>query len=670
MAFVKVKSKFLVMKKINLLILLLMLSGASVFSQLQQIKIVSFTVKNQLPATIDKWSSTPGSLLLVAQLPPTVRVKGIKLMIQIRANGAIVCSNNAAGGLQVDEFTTRSFSANELTSTLQGCSDLKDGSYTICAQFFNVDRVAISNEVCKEFTVETPKPTDYAPPTLINPDNGKDYSSDELSRPVTFRWTPIVPKPREPVTYRLKVWQLMAGQNAMAAMRTNQPIITKDVDNITQVVVSNIYTGPCKPPMICSFVWQVQAFNKEGKPIGRNEGNSEPYTFKAEEKATTGTLRNSFPEDKKQFTPEEAGKPITFKWTPLSPKPQEPVTYRVRVWQLMQGQNAMGAMRSNQPIVTKEVNNVTEMAAGGIYTGPCRPPMICAYVWAVEAVTKNAAGVTRVIATSEPTSFFVTQYIIQIDSIKVLCTSKPGVYSFSYFITNPNPGPAIFSLFTVTSSVPAGATIVPGFAPPIGTIIPSGGQITVTGTINAATNLSNICIGARITDQGNSFWMAQKDTCAKVEPCKCEECDKVKINVVQKELKFDNKGNVILNTNVSSSPKLVKSIKAELVYFEYKPESDDCMLCNKDSKTFGNFNNGTRSMEWNFSPPKNISNGSPTNMLINVPPTVNCCNANIKFCIRYVITYEDCTVCNKLVCYEIKKDGCKTSNSNPNSDQK
>ena len=268
------------MKKINLLLLLLLFGTASAYSQLQQIKIVSFTVKNQLPAVIDNWGNIPGSLLLVAQLPPTVRVKGIRLMVQIKGGGAIICSNNSAGGLQVDEFTTRTFTANELTGSLQGCHDLKDGSYSICVQFFNVDRVAISNEVCKEFTVETPKETDYAPPTLITPENDKRFLKKDMLKPVMFRWTPLVPKPKEPVTYRLKVWQLMQGQNGTQAIRANQPIITKDVDNLTQAIVTNLYTGPCKPPYLCDFIWNVQALNREGKPMGRNNGTSEPYTFK------------------------------------------------------------------------------------------------------------------------------------------------------------------------------------------------------------------------------------------------------------------------------------------------------------------------------------------------------------------------------------------------------
>lgn len=277
------------MKQIKPLLLLLMLlfGSTAAFSQIQQIKIVSFNVKNQLPGAVDSWGSVPGSVLLVAQMLPNQRVKGITLMVQIRSGGSIVCSNNTTGGMQVDEFTTRTFSANELTGALAGCQELKDGSYSICVQFFNVDRVAISNEMCKEFTVETPKATDFAPPTLITPENKKTFTEAELQRPVIFRWTPLVPRPKEAVTYKLRVWQLMQGQTGTQAIRTSQPIITKDVDNITQAVVTGILTGPCKPPYLCDFVWNVQAVNREGKPIGRNDGTSEPYTFKVQNNIDT-----------------------------------------------------------------------------------------------------------------------------------------------------------------------------------------------------------------------------------------------------------------------------------------------------------------------------------------------------------------------------------------------
>jgi len=112
---------------------------------------------------------------------------------------------------------------------------------------------------------------------LLSPAGGKLFNSSEGSKPVLFRWTAIVPKPKEAVTYRLRVWQLMQGQNGTEAMRSNQPIITKDVVNITQAAISNLYTGPCKPPYLCDFVWAVEVLNSEGN---QRYGNSDSYSFK------------------------------------------------------------------------------------------------------------------------------------------------------------------------------------------------------------------------------------------------------------------------------------------------------------------------------------------------------------------------------------------------------
>jgi hypothetical protein len=75
----------------------------------------------------------------------------------------------------------------------------------------------------------------------VEPVNGKSFSAEEVKQPITFRWTPLVPKPQQPITYRLRVWQLMQGQNSTEAMRTNQPIVTKDVADITEATVQGIY---------------------------------------------------------------------------------------------------------------------------------------------------------------------------------------------------------------------------------------------------------------------------------------------------------------------------------------------------------------------------------------------------------------------------------------------
>ena len=473
----------------------------------------------------------------------------------------------------------------------------------------------------------------------------------------------------------------MQGQNGTQAMRSNQPIITKEIINVTEAIVTGVITGPCRPPYMCDFVWDVEAVlaNATGQPGKTLASEPTTFTVKNNGEVSTGDIHppvNISPADNKSFTLDEAKGAIRFSWKGVDPKQSGPVTYRLKVWQLMQGQNGTQAMRSNQPIITKEIINVTEAIVTGVITGPCRPPYMCDFVWNVQALDKEGHPVGTKNGTSEPTMFMVSQYIIQLDSIKVFCTAKPGVYSFSYTITNPNANTAKLTNFTVTSSTPAGATIS-SFAPPLNTNIPSNTQLTITGTITGSPLLNNICIGAEITDNVNNFWKAAKDTCINVAPCKCNACDSVKIDIIQKDITFDANGQINLNTNITVSPKPVKSLKAELVYFEYKPENDDCMVCNKDSKTFGNFDKGTlgntagagggtHSLAWNFAPPKNLSGGAAAAMIITVPPTVKCCDATIRWCIRYVVTFEDCTVCNKLVCYEKKKEGCAKGNPNPN----
>jgi hypothetical protein len=115
-------------------------------------------------------------------------------------------------------------------------------------------------------------------PQNVAPLNGKSFSALEAQRPITFRWTPVVPKPTENVRYRLRVWQLMQGQNGTQAMRNNQPIITKETTN-TATIVYNLYTGPCKPPYLCDFIWSVQVIGPNGSATGTTEITSHPTVF-------------------------------------------------------------------------------------------------------------------------------------------------------------------------------------------------------------------------------------------------------------------------------------------------------------------------------------------------------------------------------------------------------
>lgn len=666
------------MKKLKLLLLLLSFIGTTAYSQLQQIKISNLTVKNQLPTKVDSWTTVPGALLLVAQKSPNARLEGVRLVVQIKAGGSIICGSNVSSGLLVDNFTTRTFNANELTGALANCHDLKDGTYSLCAQFFNIDRVAISNEICKEFTVETPKDIDYSPPTLITPDNGQEYTEAELQRPVVFRWTPLVPKPKEPITYKLRVWQLMQGQNGTSAMRTNQPIIEKEVKELTQATVTNILTGPCKPPYLCDFIWSVQAVNREGKAVGRNNGYSEPWTFKVKQSAEITPPKNVFPENNKKFNLGDLTKPLIFKWTAVSPKPSAPVTYKLKVWQLMQGQNGTQAMRSNKPIVEKDVTDVTEAAIQSILTGPCKPPYLCDFIWNVQAVTRQGEPIGSNNGSSEPTAFAMNNCDVNLALKLVSVECLPGVegknkYRICITATYTSP---IYSL-TYINPGSGFAAYHPSYSPTytVSNVTPAL-QVQNTGpatTVNYCVDVvvpvgqTTIKLGLQGDDKDPGPIVCQPgaELDITLPPCKCDACDEKNFS-----LKAPSPSPItILNNTISfnqpitvtTNPvKTIKSIKAELVYFEMVPENDMCIPCNKDAATYGHFINGTNSQQW-------IGQQQNLNISITTPQLTPCCSALFKYCIRYKIEFTDCTTCNKLVCYEKRKEGCQKGNANPDN---
>jgi hypothetical protein len=140
-----------------------------------------------------------------------------------------------------------------------------------------------------------------------------------------------------------------------------------------------------------------------------------------------------------------------------------------------------------------------------------------------------------------------------------------------------------------------------------------------------------------------------------VEPCRCDACDEKnfvmglpapgQITTTNNSISFTQPVTI-----TTTPPKTIKSIKAELVYFEMKPENDLCIPCDKDASLYGHFTNGTNSQQWN---------GPQTSLSISITtPVTPCCSTLFRWCIRYKVEFTDCTVCTKLICYEKKKTGC------------
>lgn len=80
------------------------------------------------------------------------------------------------------------------------------------------------------------------------------------------------------------------------------------------------------------------------------------------------------PNDKTWLDASIAQSVITFRWTPLVPQLKERVVYLLQVFEVLDGQKPVQALRSNQPILNAEVRNTTQ------------------YVWRPQLSLKDTTG--------------------------------------------------------------------------------------------------------------------------------------------------------------------------------------------------------------------------------------------------------------------------------------
>jgi hypothetical protein len=105
-------------------------------------------------------------------------------------------------------------------------------NYTLCVQLVRQpDYAAASLAVCKNFYLATTQL-----PTLMKPYNEEVLDAKIAQTAITFRWTPVVPHTTTPVTYRLQVFEVLENQTAMQALRSNQPLLDREVKAATQYI--------------------------------------------------------------------------------------------------------------------------------------------------------------------------------------------------------------------------------------------------------------------------------------------------------------------------------------------------------------------------------------------------------------------------------------------------
>jgi len=144
------------------------------------------------------------------------------------------------------------------------------GIYIICVEVVLAGTEEILSKDCVEHEVSHP-----SMPQLLMPAN-----EAVVSEPFPlFNWLPPMPLPvNQMVTYRIKVVEILDGQNPYEAIESNPAWFKDENIDIPQV----IYPMDARELQPGIYAWQVQSVDRNGLPVGMNDGKSEVFTFSTE----------------------------------------------------------------------------------------------------------------------------------------------------------------------------------------------------------------------------------------------------------------------------------------------------------------------------------------------------------------------------------------------------
>ncbi|MFI5163168.1 MAG: hypothetical protein ACHQHN_17940 [Sphingobacteriales bacterium] len=712
------------MKKI--LSIVFVMVSLQVFAQTNPITAINITLPSNPDANTANWG-TGASLFMISATAKSATgrvnpaVEESRILVLIKKGGNKFCGSYTGSTAVASGFSTitKVWSGSNAVSLLGKDCTLPPGDYELSVQFFGngpVGTIPLSDEKTKPFTIKGNDQQTYQPPQAIAPANGSAFSETDINKPITFRWTPVIPKPQEPVTYRLSIWQLMQGQTGPQAMKANQPIFTKDVDNITQAVVSNILTGPCKPPYMCDFVWNVQALNREGKPIGSNNGMSGVATFRKEGTIVpfdTMGYHITLISPEHRFAFPAGGLPV-FTWKSDTKLPTG-AHYRLTIVKLPG--TASPQATGNKPFFEKdslllfstnkpffEKDSLDAM----VLQYPSSAPKLMGgakFAWKVDIVgrsgkTTDASGIKGFATTGAAdngngtTRSDMDSYGVTVQNLVVACT-KASSHTFTINVGNPNNSTAIFDKLEIVSingtvlSTPIPATSV---SPATGSNIPAYGNINVSAAFNYSNTLNIVCIKAYIKQQSNPTMNTAGSYECDTLKC-CWPCDMNQVTVSNSSIAVTDAANGVIQVQntISATPNNITKIQADLVYVKISPVNDNCNQCNKQQKEQDNFigrnfiangsqwkNNGngaisynsvngiTRSLTFtsNNASGVNISPGIQMTHSIGLPPN-SCCGDVVEVWIRYTVWDTGCHVCSQLIKATVARNNlCATNGGN------
>ncbi|MBL7700975.1 MAG: hypothetical protein JNM14_01890 [Ferruginibacter sp.] len=282
------------MKKLISTAIAIFIVAASIAQQVR----FNLIMNAQPPAQLSEWSNKQEVLRLLAGPQGAVGGGQFKIKTEIKTTDGTVVGNADLARVPVFTLNTTGVPlvlvANDVMplefmvftgkykTALERTGKLPSGNYIICARPVNIiDYTPLGEEQCKTFYLATTQL-----PILMKPYNEEVLDAKKAQTAIIFRWSPVVPTQLSPVTYRLQVFEVLPTQSPVQALRSNQPVLDKELIAVTQYIWQpqlSFMPYDEETKKLPTFVWTIQSLDKAGLPVtqtdGSGEARSEPLVF-------------------------------------------------------------------------------------------------------------------------------------------------------------------------------------------------------------------------------------------------------------------------------------------------------------------------------------------------------------------------------------------------------
>lgn len=251
---------------------------------------ISLTVNPRPVANLSAWATRRETLTLVATSPVQSGPRSVKINTTITTTSGepvattdmlrapvkiLQTGNTVYNAADVVNLSALIFS-NTYQDKINKTGKLPIGSYQITVRLDSSSfPTPLSNTVSRTFFLAGTQL-----PVLMSPVDESALPAASAQTAIIFRWTTIAPKPTETVRYRIQVFEVLEAQTPIQALRSNQPLLDKEVVGLTQYIWQpqlNFIEGNKK------FVWTIQSFDFQRQlitgDVPNGEGRSEAKTF-------------------------------------------------------------------------------------------------------------------------------------------------------------------------------------------------------------------------------------------------------------------------------------------------------------------------------------------------------------------------------------------------------